>query len=180
MNTISRIIKIQSIVPNKKCGKSSAMFFAYALLFIIASCTSNDKSKEEALSLYNESMKLHDEIMPRMDDMFKLETSLKSWNDSLAIDTVANANRLVEVKAGLSALQKAGNDMMDWMHNIQDVPGAEENKHSHHNRTTNTETLTDEQVLKNQQDQKASIEQIKTAMEASIEQGKALLTKKSI
>lgn len=156
--------------------KSTTILFASVLL--LAACGSKEsKIKEEALSLYQESMKVHDEVMPRMDEMFRIENALKALRDSLSVDTVTNATRLMEIKTGIASLQSAGKGMMDWMHNIQDVPGAEENKHGHHNKPTSTETLTDEQLLKIQQDQKAAIDQVKAAMESSIEQGKALLKK---
>lgn len=174
MNT-SLHTRIQSCNNAKIWGKSLPMLLAIVITSLLVSCGTSNKSNEEAILLYNESMRIHDEVMPRMDEMFKVENGLKALRDSLAVDTVANASRLAEINTRLTELDKAGKGMMDWMHNIQDVPGAEENKHSHHSKTARAETLTDEQVLKIQQNQKAAIEQVKMAMESSIDQGKALL-----
>lgn len=139
----------------------------------------NSKEKEEAITLYKKSMAAHDEVMPRMDEMFRVEKSLKALRDSLMTDSIANAARLSEILAGIKTIKDAGKGMMDWMHHIQDVPGTEESKHGNHQKDNTAQTLTDVQVLKIQQDQKAAIDQVKAAMELSIEQGKALLNKRN-
>jgi hypothetical protein len=160
---------------------SNGTLIAILLLTVVllAGCSSkeNKNSTDDALLIYQESMKVHDEIMPRMDEMFKLENALKARQDSLAVDTVANATQLIEIRSGIASLKSAGKNMMDWMHHIQDVPGAEKNNHSGHNKPSTTETLTDEELLKIQQDQKAAIDQVKIDMETSIAQAKKLLNR---
>lgn len=158
--------------------KSTTILFVAALFLTACGSKDNKKAKEEALSLYQQSMKVHDEVMPRMDELFRMENALKALRDSLSVDTVTNAARLTEIKTGIASLKNAGKGMMDWMHNIQGVPGAEENERSHHHRSSSTDTLTDEQLLKIQEDQKTAIDQVKIEMEESITRAKKILNKK--
>lgn len=158
-------------------NQSTAILFVTVLLVLACGSKENDKVKEEALLLYRESMKVHDEVMPRMDEMFRLKNALKALGDSLSVDTVANAARIIEIKSGIAALKSAGKDMMNWMHTIQDVPGAEENEQGNHNKASNLKTLTNEQLLKIQQDQKSAIDQVKINMEESITRAKKILNK---
>lgn len=158
--------------------KSTVILFVSALLVLACGSKENNKVKEEALSLYQASMKVHDEVMPRMDEMFRMENALKALRDSLSVDTAANAARLTEIKSGLTSLESAGKNMMDWMHNIQDVPGAGANKQNHYNKTGDTKALTDEEMLEIQQDQKAAIDQVKIDMEENITRAKKILNNK--
>ena len=151
---------------------------------LMISCESkkeNTETKEvTALTVYQEAMKIHDEVMPRMDEMYKLEGKLKTLRDSLLTDSVANAQKISVVREKLSALETANKDMMDWMHNVKDVPGAtapagHEHHSSGHSDSSASKEITEE-LLKIQQDQKKRIEEVRVAMEKSIEEAKKLLT----
>lgn len=146
--------------------------------FIVAACGHKvQDDRAVALTTYAEAMKLHDEVMPLMDEIYRLERRLTALKDSLQTDSVANAQRLSTVRTAVAALQKANKDMMDWMHNIQDVPGVEKAHGEHHaHHQTEPEEDNNATVLKVQQEQKARIEAIKVSMETSISEAKAIIT----
>ena len=151
---------------------------------LMISCESKKENTETnevtALTVYQEAMKIHDEVMPRMDEMYQLQGKLKKMNDSLRTDSVANASKIAIVREKLSALETANKDMMDWMHNVKDVPGAaapagHENHSSGHSDSSALKE-SPEELLKTQQDQKKRIEEVRVAMEKSIEEAKKLFT----
>ncbi len=139
-----------------------------------------EANETSALIVYQEAMKIHDEVMPRMDEMYKLAGKLKTLKDSLLTDSVANAKKISVVREKLSALETANKDMMDWMHNVKDVPGATApTGHEHHSSghsDASASKETPEELLKIQQNQKQRIEEVRVAMEKSIEEAKKLLT----
>lgn len=151
-----------------------------ALLIVnifLSGCAKTEKDSE-AKVLYAEAMKIHDQVMPRMDEMYKLEQQLKVLRDSLSTDTVANHTQLKQLNKGIAALEAAGKAMMDWMHNIQEVPGATEGTGGHHHDMHAAESkkeISPEVLLNSQKDQKAKIEAIKVQMEKSIEQANEIV-----
>lgn len=134
--------------------------------------------------MYNETMKIHDEVMPRMDELYTLELKLKSLQDSLSRDTIGNTTiTLHQVNQRLSLIDKASKDMMDWMHSIEDVPDENQKvEHSHHGaKETNSQAPeTPDAILQIQREQKVRIEMIKKKMLESIESTKAFLNSQGL
>lgn len=151
---------------------------------LMISCESRKGNTEAnevtAQSVYQEAMRIHDEVMPRMDEMYQMEGRLKTLKDSLLSDSVVNAQKISFVREKLSALETANKAMMDWMHHVRDVPGATApTGHEHHSSGHSDDgTLkeTPEELLKIQQDQKQRIEEVRGAMVKSIEEARKLLT----
>lgn len=144
-----------------------------ALLFV--GC-SEKKSKDDAQAIYAESMKIHDAIMPRMDEIYRLQEKLKAKRDSLRADSVSNHAQIKTLEDALVALKQADRGMMDWMHNIQDVPGNTADAHAGHGHQANTAAATsEEQTIEIQKKQKAAIERIQAEFESSIQTAKALV-----
>lgn len=54
-------------------------------------------------------MDIHDEVMPKMDDIYKQKTALQ---DKLK----TNPSDSLEIKQKISMLDSADHKMMDWMH----------------------------------------------------------------
>jgi Zn-dependent M16 (insulinase) family peptidase len=92
-----------------------------ALITLVASCgkpkeeTKNtDPSKDSAnMALYEEVMKIHDEVMPKMEDIMKMKQALK--------EEIKNTPDMVEARRKeidsiLSRLDVASKSMMNWMH----------------------------------------------------------------
>lgn len=148
----------------------------FSLVVVLAAC---DRKKENtdvtALTVYQEAMKIHDELMPRMDEMYNLERKLKTLRDSLGADSLNNSGKIAGINEKLSALEAANKDMMDWMHHVQDVPGAAPAGQEHHAGHKSGNKENPEDMLKVQQEQKRRIEEVKAAMEKSIEEASRIL-----
>jgi hypothetical protein len=67
-------------------------------------------------ALYDEVMKVHDEVMPKMDDIYKLKTKLREKADA------ASAEKKIEIEATIAALDSASDGMMNWMHTFKPIP----------------------------------------------------------
>lgn len=143
----------------------------FLAIVTFAAC-SNNKQLEQAQNFYQEAMEIHDAVMPRMDEMYKLRQKLTLKLDSISVDTIANTARIAEYKKVLSDLMVAEKGMMDWMHNIQDVPGSS-------GVGVQTKEIPIDEVIKIQQAQKNAVEQVRKKMEASIAEGKNLIDLKN-
>ena len=81
---------------------------------------SEDGNKDDAnRALYNQVMDIHDEVMPKMEDIYKIKREL--------LEKIANTPGLAEEKKKeieriISNLDSANNAMMDWMHNFNPLP----------------------------------------------------------
>jgi hypothetical protein len=69
-------------------------------------------------ALYNEVMKVHDEVMPKMNDVYKYQQQLK---EKLKAPNLSAKNK-EEINAVLSRLDSAGNGMMVWMRQFDPIP----------------------------------------------------------
>jgi proline dehydrogenase len=70
-------------------------------------------------ALYDEVMKVHDEVMPKMNDIYKLKEELKNQ--------IANTPEMVEekqkeIEAAILKLDSASEGMMVWMRNFNPLP----------------------------------------------------------
>lgn len=155
------------------------LYVLLATVPMVIACEPKKKDlQKEAAEIYAESMKIHDAVMPRMDELFTLRGKLTLKLDSLKEDRVVNEAGIDEIRKSIAALAAADEGMMNWMHNVQDIPGAE-GSHSHHGEDKSAvESLPIDEVIKNQQAQKDAIENIKRDMEESIARAKELLIKK--
>jgi len=102
-------------------------FIVFGMSFTLISCgksgsgdhhdhaSSEGAEEDSAGLLYEEVMKVHDEGMAKMDEIYKLQKELK--------DQIAAAPELVEekrkeIEAKISKLDSARRGMMDWMHDF--------------------------------------------------------------
>lgn len=79
----------------------------------------NETREEGNQALYDEVMKVHDEVMPKMNDIYKLREELKKQ--------IANTPGLVEEKkkeleGTIAKLDSASESMMVWMRNFNPLP----------------------------------------------------------
>jgi hypothetical protein len=121
------------------------------MLSIVFSCS---KSEDKQKKMIEEVMAVHDEVMPKMDEMM----TLKSQLDSIAKISPDS----LKAKTLYIALDSADVKMMDWMesYNPDEVKGKSE-----------------EEVLKYYEDKKASIIKVKDLTNTSIEEAKVFLKK---
>jgi Mg2+ and Co2+ transporter CorA len=103
------------------------MKFTYIiLLFIVVACGRQSEQKQEESDadnpnqvLYDQVMDIHDEAMPRMDDIERLKRELK---EEIVNSPDMVAERKAELEQIILNLDSAGNAMMDWMHKFNPLP----------------------------------------------------------
>ncbi len=99
---MKRVLLIMMAIVAISCGKAS-----------------KDKAEAEANDvLYNEVMHIHDMVMPKMDDMYKLKRALQD-SISHTPDMVAENRKVLENT--IANLDSASGAMMNWMHEF-DLP----------------------------------------------------------
>ena len=123
-----------------------------SLLTLLIGCQKNAEDKQKLM--INEVMAVHDEVMPKMDDIMSLKSSLDS-----AIKVSPDS---VKAKELYSALDMADNQMMDWMENYdsESVKGKSE-----------------VEISKYFANQKTKIKEVKILTDKSIEEAKGFLGK---
>jgi hypothetical protein len=134
-----------------------------AVLFVLSDCgqKSNDhnhehhnqEDKSPNQTLYDEVMDVHDEVMPKMDDIYKLKEKLKKQ--------LADAPTMVEEKKKdlektILELDSASEEMMVWMRNFNPIP----------------DSLGEEKARKYLEEQKVKVKKVKDDMLKAIEEAK--------
>lgn len=77
----------------------------------------NDTTQNSANDvLYNEVMKIHDEVMPKMNDIYKLKEALKTKASATADE------KKKEIEATIAKLDSASESMMVWMREFSPLP----------------------------------------------------------
>jgi hypothetical protein len=70
-------------------------------------------------ALYNQVMEIHDEVMPRMEDLYTLKKDLQNQIANTPDMVVERKQQLEKV---ISNLDSANSAMMDWMHKFNPLP----------------------------------------------------------
>lgn len=129
------------------------------LSFFLLSCDGNNKEKEIE-SLKSEVIGIHDEVMPKMDDIMKLKSKLQQnidqANDSIDDDSLTTEQNLI------INLEKADEDMMVWMRNYDPL----------------MEGMTHEEKVEYLKQTKIDIQMVKQQMLSAISESEAFLEKK--
>ncbi|MCS6981576.1 MAG: hypothetical protein NZM65_05195 [Flavobacteriales bacterium] len=91
------------------------------IFFIPWACGPSKREKEEQLR--REVMSIHDEVMPRTEDLYRLRKKIQAVLDSL--DTLPLTDTLLRHKARqlILMLRSADDSMMHWMHNYNGGAG---------------------------------------------------------
>jgi high-affinity Fe2+/Pb2+ permease len=98
--------------------------------------------------LYEEVMKVHDEVMPKMNDIYKLKKELSKKAETA---TAAEKKKLEET---IAALDSASESMMTWMHEFNPTPDT---------------TGVDATVRQYLESEKAKVEKVKADMLKALE-----------
>lgn len=81
------------------------------------------KKAELREQLYNEVMAVHDEVMPRMDDIYRLKIKLQEQlKELLEKSSDQHTDEIVILTEKIKALEEAGNSMMVWMRQFDVKP----------------------------------------------------------
>ena len=122
------------------------------MLTLVLGC---GEKKQDNQALYDEVMKVHDEVMPKMDDIYKLKQELKKQISDSA--NLADEKRKM-IEATILKLDSASESMMVWMRNFNPLP----------------DSLGEEKARAYLEDQQAKIKSVKEEMLDAIDKAKAL------
>ncbi|HLF35674.1 MAG TPA: hypothetical protein VI583_15630 [Cyclobacteriaceae bacterium] len=89
------------------------------LVTALISCKQADKFGE-ARKIYEESMEIHDLVMPKMGELMSLRQELKTKKDS-----INDQEMKMQIDSLVLSLDLQHKNMMDWMKSIQPIPGDE-------------------------------------------------------
>ncbi len=130
-----------------------------ALLLAIASCKEKKEAAEtESPSQMEQVMAVHDEVMPKMNNINSLISKLEAKIDPESADTT--------YQDAIRDLKDANKSMMDWM--------MEFGNHFNSGEIMNGEPLSEEKKQLLNEDQ-AKMNEVKEKMNGSIERAEALL-----
>ncbi|MBT1703864.1 hypothetical protein [Chryseosolibacter indicus] len=110
--------------------------YIYTLLLalsILAACQQKSHEKDhghdahaedgiqetENQALYNEVMKIHDEVMPKMEDIHRKKEALKN---RIAENASMPEDQKQKIEATIAKLDSAGEGMMVWMRQFNPIP----------------------------------------------------------
>ena len=111
--------------------KSIINFLFISLLFISAcggkggehsghgDTDSDSEDNNPNTALYNQVMEVHDEIMPKSDEIYRLK---KQIQEKIAASPGMVLEKKQQLEQVISNLDSASNAMMDWMHKFNPLP----------------------------------------------------------
>ena len=105
-----------------------SLLFLFAI--VLAACTQSAKHDEHHhdagnsgenpnQTLYDQVMDIHDEIMPRAEDIYQLKKELQ---EKLSSNPNMTADKKQELELVIAQLDSADQSMMDWMHQFKPLP----------------------------------------------------------
>ena len=147
--------------------KNPGLLILFILSFIF-SCNSSDpylKSRE----IYEQTMNLHDEVMPKMGEVLSVKHSLK-----MKLDSVSDPAIKTEIDSAMAELDRTYNSMMRWMADLQPVPDKKEGENGNE-ASPGQKKLTPEEMIKVQEKSLEDIKALKEQMKKSLDNGKELL-----
>lgn len=147
MKSIPCIVLLVAVITLYSCGKKTADHAHHHETETAAS----DPNK----ALYDSVMAVHDEVMPKLEDIFKLSESLK---DKIARTPDMPAAKKQEIEAAIDSLNNASEGMMVWMRKFSPITD-----------TTNPQAGQD--YLRQEM---VKVEGVKADILTSLERGKAL------
>ncbi|MCB0634244.1 MAG: hypothetical protein R2824_10440 [Saprospiraceae bacterium] len=124
---------------------------------------SSTKFNEEQLAAqqlaWDQVMKIHDEVMPKMGALNQMTKSLKAqWESNENLDDVTKD----DISIAIQELESADEGMWDWMHELKQLKPLQDSE-SH------------EAILKYLEEQEQTMILVREAMDNSMERGDSLL-----
>ncbi|MBL7847384.1 MAG: hypothetical protein JNL40_07955 [Cyclobacteriaceae bacterium] len=107
-----------------------ATLFTFFVLLILINCSNPSREgqasgSEDADSvsanqvLYDQVMDIHDEVMPKMEDIYSLKKKLQ---DQIQSTPTLTSEERQQLEKRIANLDSVGNMMMDWMHQFSPLP----------------------------------------------------------
>ena len=123
------------------------------LCFVLAAFTSCEKKGNQ--QLYDEVMAIHDEVMPKMDDIRRYK---KDFQAEIANNSNITEARKTQLESSIVMLDSAGDGMMKWMRAFDPIADSEG----------------EEKAREYLEDQKNRINKVKEDMLKALEEAKKL------
>ena len=139
---------------------SALLFFAFLVLLSCGKTgenTAQDYEDQEGedpnRALYDRVMDLHDEVMPKMEDIYRIKAQLR--------EKIANSPNMVQerkqkIESLILQLDASSKSMMDWMHDFEPLP----------------DTADQEEAREYLEDQMEKIKQVKEGISVALEEAK--------
>jgi hypothetical protein len=137
------------------------------IIHTLICCQNRDKNKvyAESEKIYKSAIDIHDEVMPMMGDIMKLQSTLKSKKEE-----ISDGETIEKIHVALQKLENAHNSMMHWMRNVTPIPTISEND------SELSDYPSEEEMLEIQQKSLDSIKEVKKAILSSIEEANTLIS----
>ena len=139
--------------------------------YLIVACNGNQKTTrnyDESRAIYNEELKIHDEVMPKMGKIMQLQKTLKARKDELTDEIL-----IYRIDSAIQSLESAHYSMMNWMRNITRIPDNIRNEKSE--ETGQEPGLDPEEMKKIQKSSLDEIKRVKENMNESIRDAESML-----
>lgn len=135
---------------------------ASLFMLVLWACGPNqaEKDKKQEEDLAKEILAVHDEVMPKMDELVKLRKQLKdkvnTWTETAPEQHAVNIEKATNLIQELDAADKA---MMDWMHEYNGGQGLYDHK----------------AIMEYLNEEKVKIDAVKTKFNGAVESAKIYL-----
>lgn len=145
------------------------LFCAVWLAIALPGCqTSTNETPSEAQQIYEQTMELHDDVMPRMDEIMQLRQKLQLRVEAMREeDSIKYADSLQKMQQVVQSLQEADRAMMEWMRSVKKPSGMD--------GTASAEEVDTTSLLRTLRQQKAAMVQVKAQMENSIQEAQRMI-----
>ncbi len=125
-----------------------------SISWMISSCTpTNERIQQE---LVKEVMVIHDDVMPKMDDIYRTQRELRALKPS-----ASNQEDTTAINGHIQTLEDAGEGMMSWMAEL--------------NLPATNDTRSHEEIMTYLNKEKENITKVRDDMLNSIQEGKTFL-----
>jgi len=95
--------------------KMTRIPWVIGLVMLVALVGCSNPELEKLTQLRAEMMEVHDEVMPRIGEIYTLKKDLQAQHKTMALDTLADSLALQGLQMVIRDLQAADSLMMDWM-----------------------------------------------------------------
>ncbi len=111
--------------------------------------TPEERAKQQQIELFDEVMAIHDEVMPKMQDIYNLKVNIRGRLDSIP-DLSEDAQ--ADLRNHLAELDSADEAMMNWMREFEPV----------------ADSVSHEDAMEYLEDEKSKIEKVREVMNTAI------------
>jgi len=134
--------------------KYNTFLFILISSLALTSCNTNERIQQKLLA---EVMVIHDAVMPKMDDIHKLQKQLRAVKTDLKDEA-----KIQDINQHIQDLENAGEGMMDWMAGL--------------NLPSDKDTRTHEEIMAYLEQEKVNIQKVSDDMLNSIAAAEGLLS----